>query len=73
MAHPLRIAIADDHVLFRQGLRAMLKCEEGVTIVAEVNRASELPVLSTPSPTSSCSTSRWSGARSRTSRRSPRA
>jgi DNA-binding NarL/FixJ family response regulator len=45
MAHPLRIAIADDHVLFRQGLRAMLKCEEGVTIVAEVNRASELPVL----------------------------
>jgi DNA-binding NarL/FixJ family response regulator len=42
---PLRIAIADDHALFRQGLRSMLNLEEGITVVAEVNRASELPTL----------------------------
>ena len=44
-ADPLRIAIADDHALFRQGLRSMLNFEEGITVVAEVNRASELPTL----------------------------
>jgi DNA-binding NarL/FixJ family response regulator len=42
---PLRIAIADDHALFRQGLRSMLALKEGVTVVAEVERASELPGL----------------------------
>jgi DNA-binding NarL/FixJ family response regulator len=41
----LRIAIADDHALFRQGLRSMLTLEEDVTVVGEVNRASELPRL----------------------------
>ncbi len=45
MADPLRIAIADDHALFRQGLRSMLTFEEGVTVVAEVDRASELATL----------------------------
>jgi DNA-binding NarL/FixJ family response regulator len=42
---PLRIAIADDHALFRQGLRSMLTLEDNVTVVAEVNRASDLPSL----------------------------
>src|SRR5262245_28146326 len=44
-AEPLRIAIADDHALFRQGLRSMLTFEEGITVVAEVNRAAELPAM----------------------------
>src|SRR5262245_32993349 len=39
---PLRIAIADDHALSRQGLRSMLALKEGVTVVAEVERASDL-------------------------------
>ncbi len=45
MAEALRIAIADDHALFRQGLRSMLTFEDGVTVVAEVDRASELATL----------------------------
>ncbi len=44
-ADSLRIAIADDHALFRQGLRSMLTLEEGVVVVAEVDRASELAHL----------------------------
>lgn len=42
---PLRIAIADDHALFRQGLRSMLALQESVSVVAEVDRASDLPAL----------------------------
>jgi two-component system, NarL family, response regulator len=45
MTEPLRIAIADDHALFRQGLRSMLNFEDAFTVVAEVNRASDLPAL----------------------------
>jgi DNA-binding NarL/FixJ family response regulator len=41
----LRIAIADDHALFRQGLRSMLALQEGVTVVAEVSRVSDLGAL----------------------------
>ena len=44
-AVPLRNAIADDHALFRQGLRSMLTLEDGVAVVAEVERASELARL----------------------------
>lgn len=39
---PLRIIIADDHALFRQGLRTQLKLQPGITVVAEVERADEL-------------------------------
>ena len=45
MSQPLRIAIADDHALFRQGLRSMLALQESITVVAEVDRASELLTL----------------------------
>lgn len=34
-ARPLRIALVDDHALFRSGLKAMLELEEGWTVVAE--------------------------------------
>jgi DNA-binding NarL/FixJ family response regulator len=42
---PIRLVIADDHALFRQGLRSLLKSEPAVQIVAETDRADELPTL----------------------------
>ena len=46
MAAPLRLIVADDHALFRQGLRSMLRLEPGVVVVAEVERVADLaPIL----------------------------
>ena len=42
MATPTRIIIADDHALFRQGLKSMLRLQTDVTVVAELDRASDL-------------------------------
>jgi DNA-binding NarL/FixJ family response regulator len=42
MSSPIRIAIADDHALFRQGLKSMLRLQSDVTVVAELERASDL-------------------------------
>jgi DNA-binding NarL/FixJ family response regulator len=39
---PLRIGIADDHALFRQGLRSLLKIQEDMEVVAEAERAADL-------------------------------
>ena len=39
---PVRVVIADDHALFRQGLKSMLRLEPSVSIVAEVERVAEL-------------------------------
>ena len=36
---PLRVAIADDHALFRQGLRSLLGMTNDVSVVAETDRA----------------------------------
>jgi two-component system NarL family response regulator len=42
----VRIAIADDHALFRQGLRSMLRLEPDVEVVAELERVDDiLPAL----------------------------
>jgi two-component system, NarL family, response regulator LiaR len=38
---PLRLIIADDHALFRQGLRSLLVLE-GLEVVAEVDQAGSL-------------------------------
>ena len=51
MRRPLRLVIADDHAMVRQGLRSMLQLQEGVTVVKEVERADE---LSTALATSRC-------------------
>src|SRR5579862_7629718 len=32
---PIRILLADDHTLMRQGLRALLERQEGLSVVAE--------------------------------------
>ena len=45
MRRPIRIVIADDHLLFRQGLKALLKSEPDVTVVAETDRVGELRAL----------------------------
>jgi DNA-binding NarL/FixJ family response regulator len=42
MAHPVRLIIADDHALFRQGLRSLLRLQPDVEIVAEVERIADL-------------------------------
>ena len=42
MTVPIRVAVADDHALFRQGLRSMLRLEEGLEVVAELERAADL-------------------------------
>jgi DNA-binding NarL/FixJ family response regulator len=47
---PIRIVIADDHLLFRQGLKSLLKSEREVTIVGETDRADELPALLANTP-----------------------
>ena len=50
MQRPIRIVIADDHLLFRQGLTSLLKHEPEVVIVGETDRADELPTLLTRTP-----------------------
>jgi DNA-binding NarL/FixJ family response regulator len=49
MEMPIRVLIADDHVLFRQGLKSLLLLQPDIEVVAEVERADELEaaVLST--------------------------
>lgn len=42
MGVPIRIAIADDHALFRQGLKSLLRLDPDVTVVAELARADDL-------------------------------
>ena len=37
-----RIVLADDHVLFRQGLRSLLRQQPDLEVVAEVDRAADL-------------------------------
>ena len=38
----MRVAIADDHALFRQGLKSLLRLQPNVTVVAELERADAL-------------------------------
>ena len=50
METPLRIAIADDHALFRQGLRSQLRLQAGLVVVGEVDRADELVAMIAATP-----------------------
>jgi DNA-binding NarL/FixJ family response regulator len=38
----IRIAIADDHILVREGLKALLQLQAGLLVVAEIDEADEL-------------------------------
>jgi DNA-binding NarL/FixJ family response regulator len=42
MAKAIRVIIADDHRLFRQGLRSLLKLHPEIEVVAEVDEAKDL-------------------------------
>jgi two-component system NarL family response regulator len=42
MTSPVRVVIADDHALFRQGLVSMMSALSHVAVVAQVDRAAEL-------------------------------
>src|SRR5689334_16141694 len=43
----IRIAIADDHQIFRDGLRKLLESEEGFEVVAEAGDGSEAIAVTT--------------------------
>ena len=43
MTMPPRLVIADDHVLFRQGLKSLLMLQPDIEVVAEVERSADLP------------------------------
>ena len=45
MRLPIRILIADDHAIFRQGLQSLLRHEPELTIVGEAERASHVAAL----------------------------
>jgi DNA-binding NarL/FixJ family response regulator len=42
MHSPIRLIIADDHALFRQGLKSLLRLQEDIELVAEVETVREL-------------------------------
>lgn len=45
MLPTIRVVIADDHLIFRQGLKALLAQEAEVAVVGETDRVAELPGL----------------------------
>lgn len=45
-----RLVIADDHALFRQGLKSMLQLESGVEVVADVDRVGQIAVALASNP-----------------------
>ena len=47
---PIRVIIADDHALFRQGLKSLLRHEPDVAIVAETDRAAALATVVQDTP-----------------------
>ena len=50
MDGPLRIAIADDHALFRHGLKALLTLEQLGVVVAEAERAQDIERMLASTP-----------------------
>jgi DNA-binding NarL/FixJ family response regulator len=47
---PIRVAVADDHALFRQGLRARLKLQPDVVVVGESERVDDIAPMIARSP-----------------------
>jgi DNA-binding NarL/FixJ family response regulator len=43
MNRPIRVVLADDHSLFRQGLRSLLRLQPDIEVLAEVDRVGEIP------------------------------
>jgi len=47
---PIRLVVADDHALFRAGLRSVLQLQDDLAIVGETNRVEELPGIMRGTP-----------------------
>src|SRR5271167_1612680 len=47
---PISLIIADDHALFRQGLRSLLLLQPDITVTAEVESAAKLEALLAQTP-----------------------
>jgi DNA-binding NarL/FixJ family response regulator len=41
----MRIALADDHAMFREGIKTLLMVRDGVEVVAETNRVEDVPAM----------------------------
>ncbi len=50
MDSPIRIAIADDHAMFRQGLKSVLALQPSVSVVGEAERVDDIVPLLERSP-----------------------
>jgi DNA-binding NarL/FixJ family response regulator len=50
MPEPIRLILADDHAIFREGLKALLQHEPAVAIVAETSRIDGLAALLDTTP-----------------------
>jgi DNA-binding NarL/FixJ family response regulator len=50
MTMPINLVLADDHALFRQGLRSLLLLQPDITVVAEVESAAKLPEVLSQTP-----------------------
>ena len=50
MEHPIRLVIADDHRIFRQGLKSLLKSEREVTVVGETDHVGDLAAVLEETP-----------------------
>ena len=47
---PIRLIIADDHAIFRQGLKSILRFQPEIEVVAEVGRSIELEAALAATP-----------------------
>ena len=47
-ANDIRVVLADDHQLFRQGLKALLELERGIMLLMSISDGSSLAVLAAP-------------------------
>src|SRR5580704_9411289 len=50
MPMPIRLIIADDHILFRQGLRSLLRLHDEIEVVGEVETVEEVRSLIASTP-----------------------
>jgi DNA-binding NarL/FixJ family response regulator len=50
MERPIRLVVADDHRIFRQGLKSLLKSEPEVTVVGDTDHAGDLAAILADTP-----------------------
>ena len=50
MEKMIRLIIADDHAIFREGLKSMMRLEADIEVVAEVDRAGQIEAVLQATP-----------------------